>query len=125
VSSSWWTKPPAADPSIDPFRDGVGELSRDGEIVGHLASSVSHFRTLFSPRQLQWWVWLVAVWPDGTRERSIEDYPPWSYVDDIKHGFIECDEWRAERRGRYDFRWLPAAEAAATRASLSIQPSDF
>ncbi len=98
---------------------------REGQVVGHLASSLSEFRTLFSPRQLQWWVWLVAVWPDGSRERSIEDYPPWSYVNHIKHGYIECDEWSTERRGRYEFRWLPAAEAAAAWEFLPIQPSDF
>lgn len=123
--SGRWSKPSIPDSSLDPFREGVGELLRDGQVVGHLASSVSEFRTLFSPRRLQWWVWLVAIWPDGTRENSIEDYPPWTYVDDMRHGFIECEEWRAETRGRYDFRWIPKAEAHTVREALSITPSDF
>lgn len=120
-----WSKPAIPDPSLDPFRDGVGELLREGQVVGHLASSVSEFRALFSPRQLQWWVWLVAVWPDGTRERSLQDYAPWTYVDELRHGFIDCDEWTPERGGRYEFRWLPLAEAAAVRESFSITSSDF
>jgi hypothetical protein len=59
------------------------------------------------------------------RERSMEDYPPWNYVAELRQGFIECDEWSIERRGRYDFRWVSSERAAELRASLPIEPSDF
>jgi hypothetical protein len=117
-----WAIPPDPDLTLDSFRDGIGELMRGGEVVGHLAASVGTFRTPFSPRKGQWWVWLVAVWPDGTRERSLEDYPPWSYVDEMKRGFIQCDEWVAERRGRYEFQWLSTVDAARIRSELNISP---
>lgn len=120
-----WAIAPDPDPTLDPFRDGVGELSQGGKIVGHLASTVTTFRTPFSPRKGRWWVWLVAVWPDGTRERSLEDYPPWSYVDEMKHGFIHCDEWSTARRGRYEFRWLSTVDASRVRSELNISPLDF
>lgn len=120
-----WAIAPDADPSLDLFRDGVGELSQGGQVVGYLASTVGEFRTPFSPRKGQWWVWLVAVWPDGTRERSLEDYPPWSYVDEMKHGFIQCDEWSATRRGRYEFRWLSTVDASRIKSELNISQSDF
>ncbi len=120
-----WAIPPDPDPTVDPFREGVGELSQGCEVVGHLASIVTEFRTPFSPRKGQWWVWLVAVWSDGTRERSLEDYPPWSYVDEMKRGFIQCDEWTAERRGRYEFRWLSPVDASRIRTELNLSPSDF
>ncbi|GAA1768143.1 hypothetical protein GCM10009747_31160 [Agromyces humatus] len=70
-------------------------------------------------------MWLVAVWADGTRERSIEDYPPWGYVSEMRQGFIECDEWSMEHRGLYAFRWLPDDRAAELRAALAIEPRDF
>ncbi len=120
-----WIKPPEADSTIEPFRDGVGELIQDGAVVGHLAATLSEFWSPFSPLRNQWWVWLVAVWPDGSRERSIEDYPPGSYVEQLRSGFIECDEWSPSRRGRYEVRWPSASEADAVRARLSITPADF
>ena len=110
---------------LEPFRDGVGELSREGEVLGHLASVVTWFWSPFSPHRRQAWVWLVAVWADRTREGSIEDYPPWSYVLEMTQGFIECDEWSIERRGRYEFRWLRTDRAAELRAALAIEPRDF
>jgi hypothetical protein len=34
-------KPPDADPTMEPFRDGLGELRLNGELVGHVATSVA------------------------------------------------------------------------------------
>lgn len=36
-------KPPEGDPAIEPFRDGVGELRLNGELAGHVATSLSEF----------------------------------------------------------------------------------
>lgn len=117
-------KPPDPDPSIEPFRGGVGVLTRDGEFAGHVATSVSEFWSPGRPRHRQWWVWLIVVWADRTRERSREDYPPWTYVAEMKDGYFAWEEGGA-RDGRYDFAWLPATEAQDQRERLGIKAEDF
>lgn len=39
----------------------------------------------------QWWVWYIVVWTDGHRERSEEDYPPWSVVAEMQSGKFTWD----------------------------------
>ena len=117
-------KPPEPDPSIEPFRDGVGVLTRDGAVAGHVATAVSEFWSPGRPRRRQWWVWMIVVWIDGMRERSTEDYPPWTYVAEMTNGYLRWEEG-GPRNGRYDFFWLPASEAVAQRSRLGIKPEDF
>jgi len=47
-------KPPHPDASLDPFRDGVGALIRDGEVVGHVATTVSESWSPGTPLRRQW-----------------------------------------------------------------------
>jgi len=34
----------------------------------------------------QRWVWFIVVWANGVRERSFEDYAPWTAVREIESG---------------------------------------
>lgn len=117
-------KPPHPDGSLEPFRDGVGVLRQDGAVVGHVATTLSEFWSPFSPLRRQWWVWLIVVWADGKRERSTEDYSPWTYVAEMKAGRFE---WTGggHRDGVFDFEWLSPDEAHRVRAELNVTPDDF
>lgn len=118
-----WLKPPEPEPMLEPFHDGLGELWSNGELVGHVATTVMRYAGCLS-RRSHWWVWLIVVWADGTRERSREDYAPWSYVAEMVDGVFVWEEG-SSRDGRYEFTRLPAAQAASERLRLGIQPSDF
>jgi hypothetical protein len=118
-------KPPDPDPGIEPFRDGVGVLTRNGELAGHVATSVSEFWSPSRLRRRQWCVWLIVVWADGVRERSTEDYPPWTYVAEMRNGYFAWEEDGPREGRRYDFAWLPATEAHEQRERLGITAADF
>jgi hypothetical protein len=110
------------DPWIDQFRDGLATLRRDGEQVGHIATSVGHY---WNPLR-QPWIWLVVRWGDGLKERAAEDHAPWTYVAEMRDGFIEWDgSPDAARNGRYDVEWLAPAIARAELDRLGIRPEDF
>lgn len=107
-----------------PSRDGVGELRLDGELVGYVATSLSDFWSHSRPRHRQWWVWLIVVWADGTREYPCEDYPPWTYVTEMTAGYFIWES-NGARDGRYEFAWLSATDAHVQRMRLGIRPEDF
>lgn len=113
-------------PDLTPFEGGLAELLLDGTVVGHVAMEVSTFSSPSSPFRRQPWVWLVVVWQDGTKERSVEDYPPWSYVEEISTGRFEwIGGTNPGRHGTYDTRWLGVGEAKEARERLGITLSDF
>ncbi len=112
-------KQPKTDPSLAPFHDGVAELKHEGKVVGHIATSVSKFWSPFSPLSLNWWVWSVIVWADGTKEQKLEDYAPWSYVNEMKNGKLE---WHGTI---YSIEWLPPSKASAKREELGVHSEDF
>lgn len=116
--------PPDPDTSLDPFVDGLGVLSRDGFIAGHVATVRTEFHTLFS-RKMQWWIWSLVIWSDGTRERPEEDYPPWTSVTAMKNGYLDVLSQSAARAGRYNVEWLSPDEARAGWAKLGISQADF
>lgn len=117
---------PEFDPALDMFQDGLALLLQDGVRAGHVATSLGHFRGLFSPFTPQPWVWLVVVWGDGVKERAVEDYPPWSYVAEMRAGYLEWEGGRGSRRnGRYEIEWVDRARAEAERARLGIRREDF
>lgn len=118
-------KPPVADDSLTPFDGGVGVLTRGGEVMGHVATTLGSFWSPFSPLRMQWWVWYIVAWSDGAREPSTEDYPPFLSVSQMKAGHLEVLSRDPSRTGRYDFAWLGSAESAATLARLRITPEDF
>ncbi len=117
-------RPPLPDPSLDPFDGGVGTLSRDGVVVGHVATLLTKFMTVFTTRW-QHWVWYLVVWDDGTRERSTEDYPPFLAVTEMKSGYLDVLSPTPSRAGHYDFAWLPPDEALAVKERLNITDRDF
>lgn len=120
------TPDPDVGPELEPFRDGLAVLVRDGRPVGHAATSLGHFRTPFAPRTPQPWVWLVVVWEDGTKEWSVEDYPPWSYVADMLDGYLDWQDGRDPQRfGRYEIEWVAPHLAHAERERLGIRAADF
>jgi len=117
---------PPVEPEMEPFHDGLAVLLRDGRPAGHVATSLGHLTTPLAPRTPRPWVWLVVVWADGTKEPSVEDYPPWSYVADMRGGFLDWEDGRnRERWGRYEIRWVTRELALAQRERLGVQPRDF
>ncbi|MFB8229949.1 hypothetical protein [Cellulosimicrobium sp. NPDC055967] len=116
---------PEPEPDLDAFEDGLALLRRDGVTMGHVATSLGHFRGLFTftPHP---WVWLVVVWDDGAKERAVEDYPPWTYVAEMRDGYLEWEGGRGSRRtGRYEIEWVDRDRATAERARLGIRREDF
>jgi hypothetical protein len=118
-------KPPLPDDSLTPFDGGVGLLTRDGRVIGHVATTLGTFWSPSSPLRMQWWVWYIVAWSDGVREPSTEDYPPFWTVNEMRAGYMDVHSRDASRTGRYDFAWLPEAERATTLAGLGIRPDDF
>lgn len=108
------------EPWLGQFRDGLAVLLRDGVPIGHVATSLSCYRTLFMPWRQRPWVWAVIVWSDGTKEQALEDYEPWSYVAEMREGYFETLDGE-----RFDIEWVPADQATAERERLGITLSDF
>lgn len=132
------TRPPRVydlpDPQLRAYDRGLGILSVEGEFKGHLASVVGRVGFL--------WPWFVVIWPDGSKERSFEDYGPgWWTVRELDAGHFDHfgPSVRVERRFLgftyeiekpgprvvYDFAWLPPAEAARKWQELGLKGSDF
>lgn len=118
-------RPPHADPSLDPFDDGVGMLTRDGMNCGHVFTTRSWFWSPSSPFRRQWWIWYTVVWADGSREPETEDYPPFTAVTEMKSGFLDVISRDSGRSGRYDFEWLDAEDLHTARAESVAPPSSI
>jgi hypothetical protein len=118
-------RPRKPDAALDPFRGGVAVLWGDGQVAGHVATSVSTFWAPLSfSRRRQWWVWFIVFWADGHREPSDEDYPPWTVVRDMQSGTFSCEQEDAYHGG-YTVEWLPEKERQAMLSRLGIGPDDF
>jgi hypothetical protein len=129
VMPSWhharMLKPPVPDPDLDPLRGGVAELRRDGEVAGHVATQVGTFWSPLSfSRRRRWWVWYIVAWADGARERSEEDYPPWTVVSEIRAGTFTWDDG-GDHDGTYTVHWLPEPDRQRMLTALAIRPEDF
>lgn len=78
------------DPRLDPFRDAVWELARDGKVCAYLTTRVIPMRTLPLLWQRHEWLWYQVNWLDGRRDRPDEDYgPEWYNVQELKRGHFE------------------------------------
>lgn len=116
---------PEPDPALDPFRGGVAVLRRDGEVAGHVATTVSTFWAPLSfSRRRHWWVWFIVVWADGDREMRDEDYAPWTVVREMRSGTFSWDQDDAHR-GDYTVEWLPEEARQAALSALKIEQDDF
>lgn len=126
------------DPELRSYDHGLGTLRVDGKLEGYLASVVSKMR--FPSAQL--WPWFVIVWVDGAKENSFEDYgPDWWTLRELDAGYLEHHgpSVTSERRflgmrfassvpgppRRFEFEWLPPAEAASKWQELGLVDSDF
>ena len=110
---------PKSEPDLTPFFDGVAEIKLNGQVVGHIATSVSKFWSPFNPLSLNWWVWSAIVWADGKKEQGLEDYSPWSYVADMKNGKLNWQDTT------YDIQWLSSSQAKDKYKQLKLTPEDF
>lgn len=81
------------DPRLDPFRDAVWELSRDGITVGHIVSEVNRMRALPALWVRREFMVFDVIWADGTRECQMEDFgPDWLTVIELERGFVEVED---------------------------------
>lgn len=112
-------KAPRPDPTLEPFNLGLAALRLDGQIVGHVATTLGSFSSLFS-RQMQHRVWFIVIWTDGTREYAEEDYPPWTFVREIQGGYFD-----GPGDVRYQTEWLEEPERTQMWTKLRISSSDF
>jgi hypothetical protein len=113
----------AHDPSLDIFDQGIAVLRRGDEIAGYVVTKLSTMWAPSPPFTRQDWVWLVIVWANGTRERPIEDYPPWTIVNEIQGGILSWGE--GDHQGTYDVEWVPDSQRQEVRAVLGISRDDF
>ena len=87
VDESW-----PHDPRLDPYRDAVWELSRNGRVVAHLVTQVTHFRYWPFGRKRHEWLWCRDCWLDGRQGPAEEDYgPEWYTVAELEQGKFESD----------------------------------
>lgn len=78
------------DPRLDPFRDAVWELSREGQVAAYVTTAVGRMRSLpaFWVKQEQ--LWYQVHWIDGRRDLLQEDYGPgWYAVEELEQGHFE------------------------------------
>ena len=88
-SSGSWPQ----DPRLDPYRDAVWELRREGRVVAYLTTEVVGMRSLPLPWVKREWLWYQVNWLDGRRDRPEEDYGPnWYTVAELEDGRFE-DGW--------------------------------
>jgi len=111
-------------PELEAFDRGCLTLSRDGVLLGHVATAVSPFWSPGRPLTIQQRVWLVVVWADGKKEWSEEDYPPWTYVREIGEGKLEWP-YPGPREGVYEVAWLVQGEREAKLLELGVTDADF
>ena len=110
---------PIPDPALEPFDLGLAVLHLDGQVAGHVATTLGSFATPFS-RQMQPWVWDLVIWADGTRKYSEEDYPPWTFVREIRDGYFD-----GPGSVRYEATWLAEPERTRFWDDLGISLDDF
>ena len=119
MSRRRYFKPPPSDPALEPFDLGLAVLRLNGQVAGHVATTLGSFSTLFS-RQMQPWIWYIVIWADGTREHPEEDYPPWTFVREVQSGYFD-----GPGSVRYEAQWLEEPERTRMWAELGISVDDF
>lgn len=81
------------DRRLDPFRDAVWELSRDGRVEAFLTTAVSRMRSLPVFWVKREWLWYQVNWLDDRRDDPKEDYGPgWYVVAELEQGKFEHDD---------------------------------
>lgn len=75
---------------LDPFRDAVWKLSRDGEVAAYVTTNVARMRSFpaFWVKREQ--LWYQVHWLDGRRAVLQEDYGPhWYAVAELERGYLD------------------------------------
>ena len=80
------------DPRLDPFRDAVWELSREGQVEAYLTTAVIRMRSFPFFWVKHEWLWYQVNWRDGQRDHPQEDYGPgWYTVAELEAGKFQND----------------------------------
>ncbi|WP_345150247.1 hypothetical protein [Arthrobacter ginkgonis] len=96
---------------MDPFRDGVWELSLNGEAKGWVTSSVTPMRSfpLLWVKQEQ--MWTQVHWLGGGHEYTEEDYgPEWYAAEDLRGGRFVAFDPRTDLETSFDAILVAGAE---------------
>ena len=107
------------DPALDVFDKGCLVLRRDGEVTGHVGTTLGTFWSTSRPLTWQQWVWFKVVWADGVVEDSFEDYPPWTVVTEVLNGTFTWDE-KGPHRGEHTAEWLPDGESRWPELGITL-----
>lgn len=95
-------------PDLDLFRDAVASVHLDGSHVGYLATKVEAMRSGLLLRRGER-VWLLLTRLDGTLDIQ-EDYPPWTYVLELRDGHVNWSWTQGGPDADYEVRWLSGSE---------------
>lgn len=93
---------------LDEYCDAVAALHRNGSHVGYLATKVEPMRSGFLLRRSHR-VWLLLTRLDGTLDIR-EDYPPWTYISELRDDHIEWSWTQGGSDVDYEVRWLSGDE---------------
>jgi hypothetical protein len=74
---------------------------------------------MWAPFRWQERVWLLVTWADGSRERIVEDYEPWSSVSELRNGHLVWET--AVGEVDYAAEWLEGEERARAWAAVGIR----
>ena len=101
---------------------GVAELRAEGEVVGHLASTIETGWGSAHPFSKQLFLWYLVTLNDGS-QYVIEDYPPYATLPDLIAGRLN----REHRDGEpYEVNWLERdREGAWARFGMHDSPGSY
>ena len=75
---------------LDPFRDAVWELSREGQVAAYVTTTVGRMRSFPVFWAKREWLWYQVNWLDGPRDPAQEDYEPlWLAVTEVEQGHFD------------------------------------
>jgi hypothetical protein len=105
------------DPRLDAFRDGVWELSLNGESMGWVTTGVMPMRSFPFFWLKQERMWTQVHWLDGEHEYLEEDYgPAWPAAEELRGGHFVT----AHPRTRLDVSFEATAVTGSERDRLWV-----
>jgi hypothetical protein len=85
-----FTDPWPEDPRLDPFRDTVWELSREGRVAGYVLTAVDRMRSFPAFWMKRERLLYQVHWLDGRRDVLQEDYGPgWYAVAELEQCYFD------------------------------------
>jgi hypothetical protein len=107
------------DPRLDVFRNGVWELSWNGEVMGWVTTGVMPMRSFpfFWHKQEQ--MWTQVHWLDGNHEYLEEDYgPEWNAAKELRGGHFVSTHPRTGLEVSFDATAVTGSERERLWAEL-------